>query len=109
MITPILYVRMYVGAEKPTIKLLMKYRGEIAPHWRDVGTQLLQEKYCYKLDVIQEDHPNDVEKCCDKMFKHWLSVDVEANWNKLIDALLFIQQNAIAARVKQDVLIGKVI
>ena len=99
---------MYVGAEKPTIKLLMKYRGEISPYWHDIGTQLLQEEYYYMLNVIQKNHPNDIEKCCEKMFEYWLSVDVEANWNELIHALMVIKQNAIAARVRQDILIGKV-
>ena len=85
----------------------MKYRGKIAPYWRDLGTQLLQEEYVHQLSVIKSDHPTDVQRCCGEMFQYWLAVDVEANWNKLINALEVIQQNAIAAKIRQDISIGK--
>ena len=42
------------------------------------------------------------------MLQYWLKVDDEANWNKLIYSLEIIQLNAIAARVKQDILLGEV-
>ena len=84
----------------------MKYWDKIAPYWRKLGIELLQEKYTDKLNVIQADHPNKVEDCCDKMFQYWLEVDTEANWNKLIDALEHIHQNATAAEIRQDILIG---
>ena len=89
--------------------MLNKYRDEIAPYWYDLGKQLLQEEYIVKLKIIQTNNPNDVEKCCDGMFECWLSVDVQADWNKLIDALEHIQKNATAARIRQDVLIGELI
>ena len=95
----------YVGAIKPTLKSLMKYRDKIAPHWRDLGIQLLQE-YTDQLLVIQANHPNRVDACCDKMFKQWLAVDTEATWDKLIDALKCISQNALAAEIKEDISIG---
>ena len=41
------------------------------------------------------------------MFECWLQVDIEANWNKLVNALEHIQQNATAAKVRQDILTGK--
>ena len=84
----------------------MKYRINIAPHWQDLGMQLLPEKYTDKINVIKADHDNKVEDCCHEMFQYWLQVDTEANWKKLIDALEHIQQNAIAAKVKKDNLIG---
>ena len=96
---------MYVGASKPTIQLLMKYRDKIAPYWRDLGIELLQEN-TDKLNVIQADHHNEVEACCNKMFQYWLQVDTEANWNKLIDALERIDQIATAAKIREDILIG---
>ena len=58
------------GADKPTIKLLIKYSGKIAPYWYHLGARLFKEKYTYKLRVIQKDHPNDVEVCCDKMLEY---------------------------------------
>ena len=84
----------------------MKYWDKIAPHWRDLGIQLLQEKYTHKLDVIQANHRNKVEDCCDEMFQYWLEVDTDANWNKLIDALEHIHQNTTAAEIRQDNLLG---
>ena len=105
--TPV-FVRTDVGANQLTINLLFKYRNKIAPYWRDLGMQLLQDKFTDKLNVIEANHPNNVQKCCDKMFQYWLEVDTEANWNKLIDALEIIQQNATAAEVRRDMLSGKV-
>ena len=84
----------------------MKYWDKIAPYWRKLGIELLQEKYTDKLNVIQADHPNKVEDCCYEMFQCWLEVDTEANWNKLIDALEHIHQIAIAKKVREDNLIG---
>ena len=84
----------------------MKYRDAIAPYWRDLGTQLLNNEYVRRLSVIQTNHPTDVQRCCDEMFRYWLEVDVEANWDKLINALEHIQQNATAARIRQDISIG---
>ena len=95
-----------VGTGKPIIKSLMKYRNKIAPYWRNLGIQLLPEKYADKLDVIQANHPNKVEDCCDEMFHYWLKVDTEATWNKLIDALEDIQQNETAAKIRKDNLKG---
>ena len=43
------------------------------------------------------------------MFEHWLSVDTQASWKKLIDALESIKQNTTAAKIRQDILIGKII
>ena len=85
----------------------MKYRDRIAPYWRKLGIELLQEKHTYnKLNVIQADRPNKAEECCDLMFQYWLAVDTEANWDKLIDALEFIHQNATAAKIREDISIG---
>ena len=98
---------MYVGFSRPTIRLLVKYWSKIALYWRDLGEQLLQENYAYMLDVIQANNSNKVEVCCHKMFQCWLEVDTEASWNKLIDALEHIHQNATAAKIREDILRSK--
>ena len=82
----------------------MKYQGGIAPHWRNLGVQLLQEKYTNKLDIIQENHRGDIERCCTEMLKHWLNVDTKASWDKLIDALEKIEQNSLAEKIKEDII-----
>ena len=96
---------VHIDANKPTLKSLMKYRNNIAPYWKDLGLQLLQEEHIAKLDVIQANH-NKVEDCCDEMFQYWFAVDTKANWNKLIDALKHIHQNATAAIIREDISIG---
>ena len=106
----LIFIHTCIGADKPSIILLMKYRDKIAPDWYDLGVQLLQlEEYINKLNVFKANHSHDVEKCCHEMFDYWLSVDVQASWNKLIGALEHIKQNATAAKIRQDILIGKII
>ena len=97
---------VHIDANKPTLKSLMKYRNNIAPYWKDLGLQLLQEEHIAKLDVIQANH-NKVEDCCDKMFQYWFAVDTEANWDKLIDALEYIHQNVLAAKIREEISRGK--
>ena len=58
------------------------------------------------LDVIEENHRYDVKTCCTEMFKYWLSVDTKASWNKLIEALEMIDENALAEKIRIDVLQG---
>ena len=89
---------VHIGANKPTLKLLTRYRDDISPYWRDLGLQLLQEEYTNKLNVIQANHRTKVEDCCDEMFQLWLAVDTKASWDKLIDALEHIHQNALAKK-----------
>ena len=105
-----IFIHTYIGTDKPSIILLMKYRDKIAPHWYDLGVQLLQlDEYIDKLNITKANHPHNVQKCCDEMFEYWLSVDNQASWKKLIDALEFIHQNTTAAKIRQDILIGKLI
>ena len=99
---------MHTGTDKPTNKCLMKYRGKISPHWYDLGTQILEEKYSHQLEVIQNNSPHDVESYCSKMLKYWLGVDPKANWYMLINALEEIGQNTLASQIKQEMLKGKV-
>ena len=103
----LIFVYTYVGAGKPTIKSLIKYRNKLAPYWHILGTQLLQEEYTDKLDVIQANHRNEVDVCFDRMIQYWLEVDVEANWDKLIDALEHINQNTAVANIREDISMGK--
>ena len=93
---------MYIGTDKPTIKLFNQYiRMRVAPHWRELGVQLLENEYVEKLNVIEKNHPNDVERCCSEMFNYWLQVDPCASWNKLIGAFEKIERNDLAAKVRK--------
>ena len=89
------------GMDKPTLKLLNLYvRDHIAPQWYDFGIQLLENEYVTHLDVIEKNHHGDTERCCTEMFKYWLSVDTEATWNKLTEALEGIGKKVLAKDIK---------
>ena len=87
----------------------MKYKKEIAPQWYDFGIQLLPQEHNYQLNVINVNHPYDAITCCHETFEFWLSVDVNASWVKVINALEKIHQNTIAAKIRQDILQGNCI
>ena len=94
----------FAGNDKPTLRLLNKYvRDKVAPHWQDFGTQLLENECNEQLDIIEKNHPGDVQRCCTEMFKYWLRVDTDATWNKLTDALEVIGQKVLAKNVKDIV------
>ena len=84
----------------------MKYIGKITPQWNSLGMQLLEDKCFEKLKIIEKNYPTDSERGCTEMFMHWLNVDTEASWKKLIDALEQIGQNILAEKIKEDVLKG---
>ena len=88
------------GTDKPTIRLLNKHvRDEVAPRWRELGIQLLNDEQCAKLHII-EVNCHDVMTCCTELFKYWLSVDTDASWNKLIAALEMVNEIALAKKIK---------
>ena len=59
----------------------------------------------HNLEIIKLNHPSDVEKCCLTLFKIWLERDVEASWNKLINALIEIEYLFLADKIKKEILI----
>ena len=89
-----------IGNDKPAIKLLINYEGKIAPYWHNLGMQLFPERQIHHLDIIQQNHLANNERCCTEMFKYWLDVDTEASWNKLINALEQIEQISLAEKIK---------
>jgi len=96
-----------VGTDKPTVKLLNNFvRDKVAPRWYDLGVQLLNEVQREMLNIIDKNNRHDVQECCTKMFDHWLNVDIGANWNKLIEALKMIGENALARKIKANILKG---
>ena len=97
-----------VGTDQPTIRLLNHHvRDKIAPKWRNLGIELLNEEQCAKLDVIEGNHPQNVERCCTEIFEYWLRVDPQASWKKLIIALEQIDENVLAESIMTDVLKGQ--
>ena len=54
-------------------------------YWKKVGTFLKIEKG--RLDAIESNHQGDVDRCCNEMFDLWLSVDHNATWSRIYDAI----------------------
>ena len=66
---------------------------------------MLENNYVHDLTVIEANY-NDVRVRCREMFDKWLQVDPKATWNQLIDALEKINLNALAQKIREDVLKG---
>ena len=96
-----------IGNDKPAIELLINYEGKIAPYWHNLGMQLLKERQVHHLDIIQQNHLANNERCCTEMFKCWLDVDTEASWNKLINALEQIEQISLAEKIRKGKIFDK--
>ena len=69
--------------------------------------QLLDAEQHDQLEIIDCNHPNNVEECCSKMFNHWLTVDPDATWDKLLNALETIDHNVLAKSIQINILQGK--
>ena len=89
-------------SDKPSLKEIIDYniRDQVATVWHDLGVQLLPDHLHAQLDIIEENNPINVQKCCTEMFKYWLKVDTAASWSKLINALLHINQNQLAESIR---------
>ena len=93
-----------IGTDRPTIKLFNKYvRNNIASKWEDLGVQLLDEEHHSMLNNIAENKP-DVQGRCTELFEYWLTVDINASWNKLIKALKEMNQNTLVEKIKRKIL-----
>ena len=96
------------GTDMPTPILLNRHvRKDIAARWRDLGFELL-DKHPSMLNNIAIDEHN-VQDCCTKLFVHWLRVDTDASWDKLIKALDNIEENRLAMKIKREVLKGIIV
>ena len=71
-----------------------------ATKWYQLGLELIEQQYQYALDIIEADTPNDVSKCCKKMFQKWFETDKQASWDKLIKALRIFQLDNVANDVE---------
>jgi len=76
---------------------------QVAPHWYDIGIQLLSEDQESHLDVIQANHVTDQIKCCKEMFWYWLKTHPKASWQQLVESLKSpaIQLHTVAANIER--------
>ncbi|XP_065890344.1 protein NLRC3-like isoform X2 [Dysidea avara] len=95
------------GCNRPILKDLVNHvLPLVTKQWYHLGLQLLDSDYTHELDTIKADTKNDTRTCCRKMFSKWLSTDVQASWDKVIEALTIIELKNVACNIKLLLLQG---
>ena len=70
----------------PIVKDLHHYiTPQYATRWRVIGTQLGLP--IERLNIIEHDHRDKAEPCCNAMLEKWLQVDRTASWSKLFTVI----------------------
>ena len=69
--------------------------------WEDLGIELMGQHSEAEINTISANNRGDVEGCCSSLFTLWLQRQPEANWKQLIDALIKIKLNLLAAAIKK--------
>ena len=89
------YIKLFSLA-KPKLKDLIHL--EVTTDWYSLGLELdLTED---ALDTIEKDGI-DSKTCKRKMFSKWLSINKDANYTSLVDALVKLDKKAVAEYVSQ--------
>ena len=82
LFSPIFFVNL-----RPSKKKILDIIDYVAPHWYELGIQLLNEGQESRLDSIKSDNGSDSKKCCIQMFWYWLESHPEATWQDLLESL----------------------
>ena len=98
-----------IAEDKPDIKYLNRHvrshicsACDLSPGiWKDLGIELMGEDSVADINTISANKRGDVEGCCSSLFALWLQRQPEANWKQLIDALIKIKLNQLAAAIKK--------
>ena len=75
--------------------------------WKDLGMELLGKDSVADLNTISANNRGDVIVCCSSMFTLWLQRQPEANWKQLIDALIKMKLNLLAAEIKKSLILSE--
>ena len=59
------------------------------------------------INTISANNRGDVVGCCSSLFTLWLQRKPEANWKQLIDALITIKLNVLAAEIKKSLILSE--
>ena len=102
----------FIENDRPDRRDLSAYVvNSVATDWKALGEMLLNPDLVEKrhLEIIEANSPEDVIKCCKRMFKKWLETDKDASWKKLIAALQSpgVQLNYLAENIQKMVLKGE--
>ena len=71
--------------------------------WRELGAQLLNPSPENELNIIENNHRNNVVRCCQCVLEKWLDTTTDAKWDQLIEALRSdaVQLNNLANQLEQ--------
>ena len=71
---------------RPTEKELLDHvaTAEVIAKWKDLGMKLLSSA---EVEIIEQDNPKNVKRCCMAMFTKWLQTNIHASWKQLIAEL----------------------
>ena len=98
---------MLLGYDSPLLKdLYYHVVPKVADKWRDIGVQLLDPTLISDrvLDVIAEDHPHSVEKCCKCVFEKWLNTKKDACWSQLIETIKIVGLHSLASQLEKGLI-----
>ena len=56
-----------------------------ARHWKKIASNI--DIPLYTIQTIEFNFPNSATRCCEHMFETWIEQDINASWNKLLNAI----------------------
>lgn len=78
-----------LGEDKPDVpNLRLTVVPRCAIYWRKIGTALGLEEHI--MDIINANHPNEIEDRCIEMLKEWLKGGSSPTWGTLINAIDYV-------------------
>ena len=97
----------YVGGDKPSLNALLPVVPRIAMPWYALGLKLGAK--VYTLDSIQQNHKDDLVKCCHEMLLNWLigkrdCGDLPRTWDCLLQVVESVVGSEASAFIKSKIL-----
>ena len=68
----------------------------VSPKWRPLANQLEIKE----VDIIEKNHPHDVERCLEETLRRWIKSD-KSSAETLADALDTIEEGGLAREVRK--------
>ena len=100
---------MCTADSKPNLKLLQRHViPNVSSKWLELGVELFDTREEPKLEDIESNHKNDVNKCCFEMFHMWLKTRVNPTWTRIVEALESPGVHLVSVAADLKKLIGKV-
>ena len=96
-----------LGVDKPLLKVLLPAIPRLAVSWRALGLKLGAKDYT--LDLVQQSHKGDPEKCCLEMLLNWLigkqdCGDCPRTWDDLLRVIESEMGSEACGFIKKEIL-----